>query len=131
MEMDAERVRYMGQIERLNHYMGRRNVPMNLRQRVREYMELTWINSGGTDDYEVLAFVSRSLRRELAMHNASKLIAGVPFLQAGSEGFVFRFVCVRVCVHVCACVCVHCVSCTHAVCPVHIVTRVATLKTRR
>ena len=89
MEMDAERVRYMGQVERLNHYMGRRNVPMNLRQRVREYMELTWINSGGTDDYEVLAFVSRSLRRELAMHNAAKLIAGVPFLNAGSGGFVF------------------------------------------
>ena len=88
MEMDAERVRYMGQVERLNHYMGRRNVPMNLRQRVREYMELTWINSGGTDDYEVLAFVSRSLRRELAMHNAAKLIAGVPFLNAGKEGFV-------------------------------------------
>ena len=40
---DAERVRYMGQVERLNHYMGRRNVPMNLRQRVREYMELTYV----------------------------------------------------------------------------------------
>eukprot|EP00802_Teleaulax_amphioxeia_P002526 Tamp_02528.p1 GENE.Tamp_02528~~Tamp_02528.p1 ORF type:complete len:601 (+),score=139.13 Tamp_02528:25-1803(+) len=89
MEMDAERVRYMGQVERLNHYMGRRNVPMALRQRVREYMELTWLNSGGTDDYEVLSFVSRSLRRELAMHNASKLIAEVPFLSAGTEGFVF------------------------------------------
>ena len=87
MEMDAERVRYMGQVERLNHYMGRRNVPMALRQRVREYMELTWLNSGGTDDYEVLSFVSRSLRRELAMHNASKLIAEV-----------------CVCVFVCVCV---------------------------
>ena len=38
MEMDAHRVRYMGQVERLNHYMGRRHVPMHLRQRVREYL---------------------------------------------------------------------------------------------
>ena len=92
MEMDAERVRYMGQVERLNHYMGRRKVPLELRQRVREYMEMRWMTNGGSDEKEVLECVSRSLRRELTMHNAEKLVRGVPFLNTGAKGFVFSVV---------------------------------------
>ena len=81
MEMDQERVRYMGQVHRLNHYMGRRQVPLEIRHRAREYMEMQWDHQGGHQDEDILKYVSRSIRRDISMHNSASLITGVPFLK--------------------------------------------------
>ncbi|KAJ1469494.1 hypothetical protein T484DRAFT_1851571 [Baffinella frigidus] len=61
MEMDQERVFYFLQVDRLNHYMGRLQ--------------------GGDQNEDILQYVSRSIRRDIAMHTDASLITGVPFLK--------------------------------------------------
>jgi len=74
LEMDVRRIKHMSKVEMLNHYLGRRAVPLELRHKVRKFMEVVWETEGGADETLVHGFVSRSLRRSLCMHNTLSLL---------------------------------------------------------
>ncbi|KAJ1469495.1 hypothetical protein T484DRAFT_1851572, partial [Baffinella frigidus] len=52
MVMNQERVHFMGQVHRLDHYMGR----LQGRRRAREYMEMQWANQGGDQNEDILQY---------------------------------------------------------------------------
>ena len=44
-------------------------------------METQWEHHGGDQKQDILQYVSRSIRRDITMHNGASLMNGVPFLK--------------------------------------------------
>ncbi|KAK1397350.1 Cyclic nucleotide-binding domain-containing protein [Heracleum sosnowskyi] len=82
-------------INNLDWWMKRRNMPQGLRNRIRNYERQRWIAMRGVDELDMISNLPEGLRRDIKYHLCLDLVRQVPLFQH-MDSMVLESICDRV-----------------------------------
>ncbi|XP_020868303.1 probable cyclic nucleotide-gated ion channel 12, partial [Arabidopsis lyrata subsp. lyrata] len=80
----------------IEKWMSYRNLPDDLKQRIRKYGEYTWKQTRGIEEEALLRSLPIDLRLETKRHLYLNLLKGVPLFEGIDDGWLLAAVCNRV-----------------------------------
>jgi voltage-gated potassium channel len=83
--LNAARVAYQNQLDRINSFMKFHNIPRPLQEKVQAYQHYLWESRRGYDENEVVNLLPAALRTEVTMHMHREIIQKVPIFKGASE----------------------------------------------
>eukprot|EP00958_Prasinococcus_capsulatus_P017632 scaffold2003_cov420-Prasinococcus_capsulatus_cf.AAC.5 len=79
-------------IERMNRYMAQHQIPLELRDRIRDTYQYRWNTKRGIEEEQILSELPRSLNTEVRLHRCRDLIKCCSFFYGTSDGFIASLV---------------------------------------
>ncbi|GKV42536.1 hypothetical protein SLEP1_g49927 [Rubroshorea leprosula] len=82
-------------MRKIEWWMRKKNLPQELRQRVRNYQQQKWASTRGVDESEMIRTLHEGLRRDIKYHLCFDLVRQVPLFQH-MDDLVLENICDRV-----------------------------------
>ncbi|KAJ8617216.1 hypothetical protein MRB53_013402 [Persea americana] len=76
-------------------WMKHRQLPQDLRERVRRFVQYKWLATQGVDEESILRFLPPDLRREIQRHLCLNLVKRVPFFAQMADDQLLDAICER------------------------------------
>ena len=74
--------------KKLDHYLGNKRVPFEMKQKVRKFLEASWDRIGGTNEALVFKPLPKSLRSSLHYGKIERHFCTLPFFQDAPRSFL-------------------------------------------
>lgn len=86
--LNARKALFQQKMDSINGYMDYRQLPQELKQRVRRYYEYLWSCNNGLDEEEIFEDLSPPLRQEITLHLNQEILEKVPLFQGCDQSFI-------------------------------------------
>ena len=86
--IDPARKAYLERTEQMAAFMRYRKIPMNIRERIKEYYTYLWENRLGSDESAIVSALPPGLQAEVSLFLKKDIIEKVPLFHGASEEFI-------------------------------------------
>jgi len=90
--MNARSEEFRKKMAHINLFMKNKDLPQELRDRIRKYYFHLWSRQGGMDDESILEELPARLRTEISLEINGAIISKVPFFKDSNPGFISALV---------------------------------------
>jgi len=90
--MNARSEEFRKKMAHINIFMKNKDLPPELRDRIRKYYFHLWSRQGGMDDESILTELPARLRTEISLEINGAIISKVPFFKDSNPGFISALV---------------------------------------